>query len=62
MRNNINWISIKENGYPKDIDKRVLTYSETYVNDPIMAYRILDSQFLKICSDITHYAFLEKPE
>ena len=29
---------------------------------PELAYRILDSQFIKICSDVTHWMYLEPPK
>lgn len=54
------WFSIRDNGLP-DKNQRVLTYSEIYRNDPELAYRILDEQFIPMCMEITHYAYLFPP-
>ena len=55
----MNWKSISKNGYP-EIGKRVLTYSDIYGENDVNAYRIIDSQFVKICIDITHWMYLKK--
>ena len=55
------WFSIYKNGTPNR-DQRVLTYSETYKDQPELAYRILDGQFVRICTDVTHYMYLRSPE
>ena len=56
----MDWISINEHGLPKS-GVRVLTYSEGYDDQPEMAFRILDSQFVKMCIEVTHYMYLKKP-
>ena len=55
------WFNIYKDGTPNR-GERVLTYSECYKNSPELAFRILDSQFVKLCSDVTHYTYLRKPE
>jgi len=55
------WLSIYKDGTPNR-GERVLTYSECYDKDPVLAYRILDGQFVHICKDVTHYVYLRKPE
>jgi len=57
----MNWKSIARDGYP-EIGKRVLTFSDVYEDDDVNIYRLIDSQFVKICSDVTHWLYLEKPE
>jgi len=57
----MNWKSISKDGYP-EIGKRVLTYSALYGDDDVNTYRLIDAQFVKICTDITHWSYLEKPE
>ena len=54
------WLSIYKDGTPNK-DERVLTYSECYENSPELAYRVLNGQFVKICSGVTHYMYLRKP-
>lgn len=55
------WLSIHKDGRPNR-DQVVLAYSEAYKEDPRLAYRILDGQFVKICTGVTHYAYLKPPE
>ena len=54
------WLSVYKDGTPNR-DERILTFSEVYRNQPELAYRILDGQFIKICSDVTHYMYLRPP-
>jgi len=54
------WYSVEKHGLPDDV--RVLTYSMTYDGKPEMAYRLLDGQFVRICSEVTHYMYLEPPK
>ena len=55
------WFNIRKHGVPSQ-GERVLTYSEIYKDSPEMAYRLLDSQFVRLCKEVTHYAYLESPE
>ena len=55
------WMSVKEDGMPL-FGCRVLTYSIEYSKKPELAFRILDSQFIKLCSEVTHYAYLDAPK
>jgi hypothetical protein len=55
------WLSIHKDGTPNR-DERVLTYSPAYENEPELAYRLLDGQFVPICSDVTHYIYLQPPK
>ena len=55
----MNWHSIIVEGYPKE-RVRVLAFSALYDDDN--AFRILDSQFLTLCRDVTHWAYLEAPD
>ncbi|HDZ14845.1 hypothetical protein LCGC14_1595330 [marine sediment metagenome] len=46
-----------------DKNKRCLVYSQQYKNrDATMVFRILDSQFIRICSDVSLWAYLETPK
>ena len=54
------WFNVYRDGLPNK-NQRVLTYSECYKNTPEMAFRILDGQFVKMCRDVTHYAYLVQP-
>lgn len=54
------WVK-KEDYKPSRSGERVLAFSPDYVNDDPMRFRTMDSQFLKICSDVTHVAVLEEP-
>jgi len=53
------WLNIKD-GQP-DNNQRVLTYSECYKDRPELAFRIVDSQFVRFCREITHYCYLQAP-
>jgi hypothetical protein len=55
------WLSIHKDGQPNS-GQRVLTYSETYKDDPVLAFRIMDAQFVAMAKEITHYVYLQKPE
>lgn len=55
------WLSVHKDGIPHR-DQRVLTYSEIYKDKPELAYRLLDGQFVRMCSDVTHYAYLRPPD
>jgi hypothetical protein len=54
------WKRVLKDGYP-EIGKRVLTYSSIYEKDDVNAYRIIDSQFIRLCLDVTHWTYLEPP-
>jgi len=55
------WLSIYKDGTPKT-NQRVLTYSECYAGKPELAFRILDGQFVRLCTDVTHYSYLREPD
>ena len=55
------WLSIYKCGLPNS-GQRVLTYSKLYRDKPELAYRILDGQFVRLCNEVTHYAYLEPPK
>lgn len=57
IKPSINWFSIEKDGYP-NYKCEVLTWSPS--TDDLF-YRIIDSQFLKYTSDVTHWAYLTKP-
>lgn len=48
-------------GIPQN-GRRVLAYSNLYGEDDVNTYRIIDAQFIRICTDVTHWAYLESPE
>jgi hypothetical protein len=58
------WISVKKK-LPSiaDIkaDRRLLTYSPCYKREGDK-YRLIDAQFVHICTDATHWAYLSSPE
>lgn len=51
------WFSIKTS--PPD-NERLLTFSPDYPVGDVMRFRIMDSQFLRLCKEITHWCLLEK--
>ena len=52
------WVRVEDY---KGYDGRILVFSPIYpVGDP-MRYRIIDSQFLKTCKDVSHYYILNEP-
>ena len=53
------WISVKY-GLPEK-NCRVLVYSPDYPKDKTMEYRIIDSRFIRICTDVTHWIYLNPP-
>jgi len=55
------WFSVYKDGMPGR-DQRVLAYSETYRDQPELAFRILDGQFVRICAEVTHYLYLKPPK
>ncbi len=59
MTSNLNWKDIKEK---KPKTGRVLIYCPIYpVGDP-MRYRIIDSSFLYLCREATHWCALTNPK
>jgi len=56
----MNWIKIKDK-LPKE-DVRVLVFTPGYQEGDPMRYRVMDSRFVKICSEVTHWTYLEAPE
>jgi hypothetical protein len=53
------WFSVYKDGTPND-GQRVLTYSAIYKDQPEMAFRLMDSQFVRLCTEVTHYIYLWK--
>lgn len=45
-----------------DSEKRILIFSPCYKEDNPMRIRIVNSQFAKICTDATHWAYIPEPE
>ena len=54
------WLDICKDGQPNS-NQRILTYSECYRDKPELAFRIIDSQFIQLCREITHYCYLQAP-
>jgi len=52
------WFSVYKDSTPNR-GQRVLTFSEIYRDNPILAYHLMDGEFVKICSDVTHYTYLQ---
>jgi hypothetical protein len=54
------WRSIKDT----PPNERLLTFSPVYPVGDVMRFRIMDSQFLKLCKEVTYWCPLEenKPE
>ena len=50
------WYSIKET----PPNERLLTFSPVYSIGDVMRFRIMDSQFLKLCKEVTHWCPLER--
>lgn len=57
------WYSVKDNKPdPAKTDaNRILIYTPD-VNSERDKYRLIEIQFLKICSDATHFAYIYSPE
>lgn len=48
-----------------DKDKRVICYSPVYeseTNNQEMLFRIMAGNFVKICTEVTHWSYLEPPK
>jgi len=61
IQNKILWV-YKYYALPTDREKKVLAYSPIYEGvDESMVFRIVSAQFVKICTDIEYWAYLEKP-
>ena len=52
------WVRVEDY---KGYDGRILVFSPIYPIRDLMRYRIIDSQFLKTCKDVTHYHILKEP-
>lgn len=59
----MDWKSVLKYGYPIS-GSRVLAYSEVYakLDDIVNTYRILDAQFVRITTDVTHWTYLKGPD
>ena len=55
------WLSVHKDGTP-NAGRQVLTFSECYRETPEAAFRIMDGQFVRVMTDVTHYYYLEVPE
>jgi hypothetical protein len=55
----MDWIS-KEDSLPK-ADTQVLVFSPVYQENDNMRFRIMGGQFVRICTEATHWAYLEAP-
>ena len=55
----LDWKCIKEE---KPAEGRILVYSPTYPVGDSMRYRIIDSSFLSICKEVTHWCELTNPK
>ena len=58
----IKWIRV-ETSIPLR-HERVLTYSPAYEDkdNNSMLYRIMSEEFVRMCTEVTHWARLEKPD
>ena len=58
----MNWIAITER-LPTRQDGRVLTYSPAYLDsrDPTMLYRLMDAEFVRISTEVTHWCIPTPP-
>ena len=61
MVGNMKWFSIYKDGQPNN-DQRVLTYSECYKGRPELAFRLIGGQFVRLCTEVTHYSYLREPD
>ena len=59
MKYELNWKDIKEEKPEAD---RILIYCPIYPVGNPMRYRIIDSSFLNICKEATHWCKLTSPE
>ena len=53
------WYS-KNNAMPAD-DWRIITFSPVYPKGHEMRIRVMQGQFVKYCSDVTHWAIPNEP-
>ena len=62
----ITWRKVKEDGLPTNKNYQVITYTPGIKNpmysgdEPV--FRLVTAQFAKTMSDITHWAYVYKPE
>ena len=54
------WIK-REDKLPEE-GIRVLVFSPEYREDDPMRVRVVDGKFVRICTDATHWAYIEEPE
>jgi len=58
----MNWIAVKDLLPPNE--GRVLTYSPAYQGQPddTMLYRLMDAQFVRISTEVTHWCVPTPPK
>lgn len=56
----MNWISVKE-ALP-ETNTRVLVFSPVYGPFHDMCFRIMGGEFVRICTEATHWTYLERPD
>jgi hypothetical protein len=57
------WISVKDRLPISENDGlRVETFSPIYPDNSEMRHRIMDSQFVRICKEVTHWRVLNDPK
>jgi len=59
MKCELNWKEIKKERPTTGI---ILIYCPSYSIDDTMRYRVIDSSFLNVCTDATHWCKLTSPE
>ncbi len=55
----MDWLRI-EDGLPEN-RQRILTFSPSYGENDSMRYRVVDSQFLDLMTEVTHWLYLTDP-
>jgi hypothetical protein len=53
------WLERSDKSYYNKL--RILIFTPDY-NDPVMRWRIIDSQFMDLCKDATHWKTLDDPQ
>jgi len=47
---------------PTDVHRRVLAFSPLYPKGDGMRYRLMDAQFLRISTEVTHWVYVDDIE
>ena len=56
------WFSKNKDKLPENGDERVIVFSPIYPIGHNMKFRIIQAQFIKICTNVTQWAYISELE